>query len=732
MDVDQPALVPITGGSNLAQAWPARVALLTLMLAAGAAHSLLVPPIIKQLPVGRLNDTGALVCYDGSLLAACSSANAGTAALYPHQDATIGRDAAASSVGLTKSGGGVAGFDFARVCFNGSYEGSAACTGNLAANTGGTASATATTDWACTRDYVTNLLWSLQSQPAWWADAVAPTFPDAGHNSANRCGFSTGWRVPTPRELMSLVHNGMDHPVMIDANYFPDTWNGEYWTSLSSVNYTIGAWTVDFMYGSISDPGQSYRNQVRLVRSISAASLSPLYANADGTVSDPNTGLMWDQCPFGRSGANCASGAPWMGTWQVALGTAVAANNALYKAYSDWRVPNRNELASIVNYVAPAGQPTVDAALFPGTPTAGNGAANIWAYFWTSTPVAGQPGMAWAVDFNEGRNGRQYAVDTWVPYNGSSYLAHAQAGYLRLVRGGQGFAAFDVLDTVRLKVTTVGAGNISGGAINCGAAGTVCNTDLPKQTIVSLTASPASNFLGWSGACAGAAVPALPALPTCTLAIAAATQVNAVFADSPLISFNPSPMDFGTVAVGLSSGVQSLIVKNVGTRPLNLQGISMLGDFSEKDSCAGVQLPVNGTCTLNIKFAPRTAGLQNGGARFFSDAPEQPQTAPMSGTGQVSPLAPQCTLSASPAWVRRGQSTTLTASCTPVTATNYVWAGGVCAGTNAATCVVSPTATTSYSVATSNFFGYGPASTATTTVTFKNPDLTPILMLLLD
>jgi len=475
-------------------------------------------------------------------------------------------------------------------------------------------------------------------------------------------------------------------------------------------------------------------DQVRLVRSISTASLSQLTNNGDGTVSDPNTGLMWDQCPFWRSDANCASGAstPWLGTWQAALDTARAANNAKYKNYSDWRVPNKNELASIVNYAAAPGQPAVDAAFFPGTPTSGNGSTDIWSYFWTSSPVAGNPGMAWAVDFHWGRNNRQYAVNTRVPYNGSFYTAQAETGYLRLVRAGQGLTSFNVLNTVRLEVITSGAGNVSGGAINCGAAGTECIAVVPVQTIITLTASPANNFQSWAGACLNAAIPKLPALPTCTVSITAAAKVHAVFADSPLISFNPSAMDFGAVEVGRATGLQTLTVKSVGTRSLNIGSISMLGDFSVKDNCTGARLLVNESCVLNIKFAPRAAGVQNGGVRFFTNAPEQPHTAPANGTGVVSPWAPQCTLSASPALVRKGQSTILTASCIPVTTTNYVWGDGVCAGNSAATCVVYPTATTSYSVAASNVFGYGPASTAVTTVTFRNQDLTPILMLLLD
>jgi hypothetical protein len=87
-----------------------------------------------------------------------------------------------------------------------------------------------------------------------------------------------------------------------------------------------------------------------------------------------------------------------------------------------------------------------------------------------------------------------------------------------------------------------------------------------------------------------------------------------------------------------------------------------------------------------------------------------------------------CTLSARPAVMRAGRSSTLTAACSPA-ATSYNWTGGTCAGNTTATCTVSPAVTTTYSVTGSNSNGPG---TATARVKIGASDLTPILMLLLD
>lgn len=77
---------------------------------------------------------------------------------------------------------------------------------------------------------------------------------------------------------------------------------------------------------------------------------------------------------------------------------------------------------------------------------------------------------------------------------------------------------------VTLAVAKHGSGTIvsSPGGINCGAA---CSQSYPALTVVTLTAQPAAdtNFVGWSGHCAGAN-------PTCTLTLDAAKQVTGTFA----------------------------------------------------------------------------------------------------------------------------------------------------------------------------------------------------------
>ncbi len=215
-------------------------------------------------PTGALNDTGQTLCDNGSnVMAACTTATTGDAAAMPRQDGRFGRDVGAPA----KVGGGVAGFDFTRVCFNGDLQGAGTCTGTLVANTSGTATGNASTDWACTKDNVTNLVWALESGTGEWTTYAQVTLP-AATNSASRCGFSSGWRLPTRRELMGLVHFGASAAPLIDVDYFPSTLSNLYWTAETRSPGSTLVWVVGFDFN-----GSGYRSSppgslaVRLVRS---------------------------------------------------------------------------------------------------------------------------------------------------------------------------------------------------------------------------------------------------------------------------------------------------------------------------------------------------------------------------------------------------------------------------------------------------------------------------------
>jgi hypothetical protein len=134
----------------------------------------------------------------------------------------------------------------------------------------------------------------------------------------------------------------------------------------------------------------------------------------NGTVTDTQTGLMWKVCSEGQtwsesSGTPACSGSANTYTWKQAL---EIVNGYTFAGHSDWRVPNRNEIISLV--ATDRYDPSINSNIFPATPSNS---------FWSSSPDAGNSvGYAWNVYFN----------------GGSSGLDNRGTGYrVRLVRASQ-------------------------------------------------------------------------------------------------------------------------------------------------------------------------------------------------------------------------------------------------------------------------------------------------------
>jgi hypothetical protein len=131
--------------------------------------------------------------------------------------------------------------------------------------------------------------------------------------------------------------------------------------------------------------------------------------NKDGTATHRSTGLMWMRCSLGQSwdGKQCkgeATGFSWGGALQ-------ASDKQAFAGHTDWRLPNKNELETILE--ESCNSPAINPRVFPATPPV---------YFWTSSPYSGLANGAWSIDFGFG-----------------SVNARVKSGSLivRLVRGGR-------------------------------------------------------------------------------------------------------------------------------------------------------------------------------------------------------------------------------------------------------------------------------------------------------
>ena len=111
--------------------------------------------------------------------------------------------------------------------------------------------------------------------------------------------------------------------------------------------------------------------------------------NDDGTATDNTTGLMWMRCSLGQewNGETCNLKAVTF-TWADGLR---AAHGYKFAGHNDWRLPNKNELGSILE--GRCYFPAINNSVFPATPTA---------YYWSSSPYAGLANAAWSIDFSFG------------------------------------------------------------------------------------------------------------------------------------------------------------------------------------------------------------------------------------------------------------------------------------------------------------------------------------------
>jgi hypothetical protein len=157
--------------------------------------------------------------------------------------------------------------------------------------------------------------------------------------------------------------------------------------------------------------------------------------------------------------------------------------------------------------------------------------------------------------------------------------------------------------------------------------------------------------------------------------IAPAVAGTPVFLQT-LASVNPNALAFGNQDVGTKSAPQTVVLKNINTAPLTINGITIVGadaqDFTQTNKC-GTSLPPGRSCQIHVTFAPkRVADLT---ASVQVNYQGGPQLVSLTGTGvsaATASLTPSkltfplqlvgTTSGAQPATLKNTGSTTVTIS----------------------------------------------------------------------
>lgn len=196
-----------------------------------------------------------------------------------------------------------------------------------------------------------------------WDDAIShcENLSYAGKND---------WRLPNPFELLTIIDSSEYAPA-INQTYFPIE-NSDLWSSAAHANpETSNTWKVSYNAGLVDNDSRTKTLKVHCVRGneLKKSTFTTSTINSNVVVNDSVTGLMWQKTYVTGK------------TWKEAL---KYCEDLTYAGKSDWRLPNKNELVTLVNYgkFSPASD-------FPDMPSD--------AWFWASTTVPGEHYKAWRV-----------------------------------------------------------------------------------------------------------------------------------------------------------------------------------------------------------------------------------------------------------------------------------------------------------------------------------------------
>lgn len=210
-------------------------------------------------------------------------------------------------------------------------------------------------------DTVTDLRW--QGCAAGWCGSLCEVDPTTASErdwfeALSYCqdlewAGHSDWRLPDIYELSSLLHFAIPLGENAAINpAFTATPKDLFWSSTPEKEGRI--WLVDFGQTILERHPQSRTHPVRCVRGGDSADPEMERFTEDGddqrSVRDGSTGLTWTGCPFAVAAdarpPSC-NGPLENGTWSKMLSTC---EQLVWNGCDDWRLPNFNELISIVDF----------------------------------------------------------------------------------------------------------------------------------------------------------------------------------------------------------------------------------------------------------------------------------------------------------------------------------------------------------------------------------------------
>ncbi|MCP4699565.1 MAG: DUF1566 domain-containing protein [Gammaproteobacteria bacterium] len=315
------------------------------------------------------------------------------------------------------------------------------------------------------------------------------------------------WRLPGIEELERIVDYGHSYPA-IDRIIFPDTRSSGYWSVSEDVNALNSAWLANFRNGTVVTDDTADLYYVRCAR----WGFGPLYSltvsrqgNGLGTVSfDP--GMDCDKECTGEYNSG-----------EKVILTAIPGE---YSDFVGWSGACSGSDCSLT--MNQAQEVTADFALKKYRLSVSKDAAGEGTVFGVGIDC----GTDCTEEYEYGNKviltaapDADFSFDGW----DGACLGTNLSCQTDMTRPREVIARFSRIpsDTLSVSLQGNGAGIVTGDGIACGAD---CTQEYSTGTTVTLTAAPGehSDFVGWSGACAGTA-------PACVLSMEQAQNVSADF-----------------------------------------------------------------------------------------------------------------------------------------------------------------------------------------------------------
>jgi Abnormal spindle-like microcephaly-assoc'd, ASPM-SPD-2-Hydin len=122
-----------------------------------------------------------------------------------------------------------------------------------------------------------------------------------------------------------------------------------------------------------------------------------------------------------------------------------------------------------------------------------------------------------------------------------------------------------------------------------------------------------------------------------------ATLVGIGEASFVSVALSPSSLTFPTQAVNQGSGYMGATITNTGTATLDLTGMTLTGSNPEsfllQGGNCGTTVAPGASCVVYVQFQPLLRGVRTATLNISDNAPNSPQTLPLSGTGTANSLS---------------------------------------------------------------------------------------------